>query len=310
MQSFFSVLWVVYLLSVKWKHFRTEIGCTLHSLHLKDRCWYQTAGLEHTARTASFNLPCGICTGKRIHKIHGGAPNSGGWMTTFPGNLRSKFLLIIRMKCIGFTQNQRIIQTRLNFWLKKKKKKATYHFNFWFLEYRGYVYIPRPYGMIFFFQDAGNHLPLLTVLLLFLQLSFTSKMRRSQQYNKFLTGIGCWITPFLVPSHYATSHLWLFFGSWELANVLLHLSLDTTSVYNLQQRILSNDFRKYKYSSEYHLTDATFLWYLKRTSESCLVFKFLWPLMDKSLIFREFSYKNILSNCNTIMICNICSTVE
>lgn len=41
-----------------------------------------------------------------------------------------------------------------------------------------------------------------------------------------------------------------------------------TTVYNLQQRILSNDFRKYKYSSEYHLSNATFLWYLKRTSEN------------------------------------------
>lgn len=199
---------------------------------------------------------------------------------------------------------------KTEFLVKKKKKKGHLPFQFLILRIQRVCLHSQTIWYDFFFQDAGNHLPLLTVLLLFLQLSFTSKMRRSQQYNKFLTGIGCWITPFLVPSHYATSHLWLFFGSWELANVLLHLSLDTTSVYNLQQRILSNDFRKYKYSSEYHLTDATFLWYLKRTSESCLVFKFLWPLMDKSLIFREFSYKNILSNCNTIMICNICSTVE
>lgn len=43
-----------------------------------------------------------------------------------------------------------------------------------------------------------------------------------------------------------------------------------TTVHNLQQGILSSDFRKHNFalSKEYHLSDATFLWYLKRTSEN------------------------------------------
>lgn len=62
---------------------------------------------------------------------------------------------------------------------------------------------------------------------------------------------------------------------------------------NLQWGILSSDFRKHKYpiSKKYHLSYATFLWYLKglhKLNKACsLVFRLSWLLTDKSSVSRD-----------------------
>lgn len=96
-----------------------------------------------------------------------------------------------------------------------------------------------PEHMVQFFQDAGQRLSLLSVLLPLVNCLSPLRQGEAQQYNKIplLTGIVCWITPFLAPFHYEKIHLWLFLGSWELANILFHLSLNTV----LPQLIISSE---------------------------------------------------------------------
>lgn len=97
-----------------------------------------------------------------------------------------------------------------------------------------------PEHMVQFFQDAGQRLSLLSVPPLSPLVNRPSPPRQgeAQQYNKtpLLTGVGCWITPFLAPFHYEKIHLWLFLGSWNMANILFHLSLNTV----LPQLIISS----------------------------------------------------------------------
>lgn len=86
-----------------------------------------------------------------------------------------------------------------------------------------------PENMVQFFQDVGQHLSLLFVLLPLFNFLSSLRHKEAQKYNKFslLTEIGCWITPILTPFYQKKSHLWLFLGFWKLANILFHLSLNT-----------------------------------------------------------------------------------
>jgi len=96
-----------------------------------------------------------------------------------------------------------------------------------------------PEHTIRYFQDAGQHLSLLSGLLPLFNCLPPLRQRGDQQCNKIslLTRIGCWIIAFLAPFHYEKIHLWLFFGFWELANIPFHLSLDTI----LPQLIISSE---------------------------------------------------------------------
>lgn len=60
-----------------------------------------------------------------------------------------------------------------------------------------------PENMAQFFQDVGQHLSLLSVLLPLFNFLSPLKHKEVQQYNKFtlLTEIGCWITPTLASFH-------------------------------------------------------------------------------------------------------------
>lgn len=51
-----------------------------------------------------------------------------------------------------------------------------------------------------FFQDVGQHLSLLSVLLPLFNFLSPLKHKEAQQYNK-ITEIGCWITLTLAPFH-------------------------------------------------------------------------------------------------------------
>lgn len=126
-----------------------------------------------------------------------------------------------------------------------------------------------PENMVQFFQDVGQHLSFLFVLLPLFNFLSSLRHKEAQKYNKFsfLTEIGCWITPnlnsLLLEKEPSMAVSWfLEIGQYPISSFTQH---HFTTVHNLQQGILSNDFRKHK---AYHLSHATFLWWLERTLES------------------------------------------
>lgn len=168
-------------------------------------------------------------------------------------------------KCRGFTP--KIKQSKSNYIFRKKKPNnnpctiSTSDS----LKYRWYAYFPRKHGTIFSGFRTAFVSPLSVLLPLFNCLS-PLRHKEAQQYNKNLpsdrNGLLDYSNLSSLPLGKDPSMAVSWFleiGQYPISSFTQH---HFTTAHNLQQGILSSDFRKLR---AYHLSHATFLWCLERT---------------------------------------------